>query len=156
MALTGAKPFLKNISKEIHSKALADNTQTILSLKTERNTCGKNTNCECKRHGRSPSIPASRVQPDASASPRRRVETRARPPWSSFVRHRTEQDINNDRRARRSRLGAFCSQTSRDQQRPPGKTDPSCWTVLDDDEACSPTCLLLELLQNKSDSFRVP
>lgn len=35
MALTGAKPFLKNISKEIHSKALADNTRTILSLKTE-------------------------------------------------------------------------------------------------------------------------
>lgn len=43
MALTGAKPFLKNMSKEIHSKALAYNTQTILSLKTERNTCGKNT-----------------------------------------------------------------------------------------------------------------
>lgn len=36
MALTDAKPFLKNISKEIHSKALADNTRTILSLKTER------------------------------------------------------------------------------------------------------------------------
>lgn len=29
MALTGAKPFLKNISKEIHSKALADNTDNI-------------------------------------------------------------------------------------------------------------------------------
>lgn len=44
MSLTGAKPFLKNIFKEIHSKALAYNTQkTILSLKTERNTCGKNT-----------------------------------------------------------------------------------------------------------------
>lgn len=59
MALTGAKPFLKNISKEIHSKALADNTRTILSLKTERNTCGKNTYCKCKHHGESPSFQAS-------------------------------------------------------------------------------------------------
>lgn len=38
MALTGARPFLKNISKEIHSKALAENTQTIFSLKTESKT----------------------------------------------------------------------------------------------------------------------
>lgn len=43
MALTGVTLFLKNISKEIHSKALADNTQTILSLKTERNVARTHT-----------------------------------------------------------------------------------------------------------------
>lgn len=46
MALTGAKPFLKNISKEIHSKALADNTQTILSLRTEQKTHVARTHTE--------------------------------------------------------------------------------------------------------------
>lgn len=38
MAFTGAKPFLKNISRETHAKASADNTRTTSSLKTEQKT----------------------------------------------------------------------------------------------------------------------
>lgn len=93
MALTGAKPFLKNISKEIHSKALADNTRTILSLKTEQNTCGKNTY-------RSASVMAGvrrfkrfRHPIEDFLFPLDGVTMRRSPggsPSSSFVRHRTE------------------------------------------------------------------
>lgn len=88
MALTGAKPFLKNISTEIHSKALADNTQTIISLKTERNTTWQEHKLKCKHHGESSFLVKRPTSEKVFSKVQRRREGGANSSSSSFVRHR--------------------------------------------------------------------
>lgn len=86
MTLTDAKPFLKNISDKIHSKALADDTQTILSLKTEGNLWE-----EHKQESELESVTFNltfRLTSQWKFKNKRKRQHLDSPSWS-FVRHRT-------------------------------------------------------------------